>query len=143
MRTVLNPNAAFSYVQAIISASDALIKLLLQLTKIIPIFTDTDVQQPIILLSINHSKFCLLMNFSENNRIIVLTQREKEVLKAISYGYTTSEIAKELALSKHTVITYRKILFRKLNVLNAPLMVRRGFELGLLEYSDHQVSEMN
>ncbi len=83
------------------------------------------------------------MNFSENHRIIVLTQREKEVLKAISYGYTTSEIAKELALSKHTVITYRKILFRKLNVLNAPLMVRRGFELGLLEYSDHQVSEMN
>lgn len=61
-----------------------------------------------------------------------LTSREIEILKRISMGHTSQEIATSLSLSKHTVITYRKILFRKLDAINAPFLVRRGFELGIL-----------
>ena len=61
-----------------------------------------------------------------------LTSREIEVLNGISLGYTTQQIASELYISVHTVISYRKTLLRKLNALNAPSMVRKGFEMGIL-----------
>ena len=63
-----------------------------------------------------------------------LTDRESAVLEGISVGLTTKEIAKRLYLSDHTIITYRKILFRKLNALNAPELVRKGFENGVLQF---------
>jgi DNA-binding CsgD family transcriptional regulator len=58
--------------------------------------------------------------------------REIEVLNGISEGLTTKEIANNLYLSDHTIISYRKSLFEKLDALNAPSLVRKGFELGVL-----------
>ena len=69
-----------------------------------------------------------------------LTSREEQILYLISHGHTSSEIAKKLHLSRHTVITYRKILFKKLQADNAPLLVRKGFELGLLNRSRRNTS---
>ena len=63
---------------------------------------------------------------------INISSREQQVLQKISEGLTTKEIARHLYLSNHTIITYRKNLFQKLEALNAPALVRRGFELGLL-----------
>jgi len=63
---------------------------------------------------------------------INITQREKEVLDLISYEYTTTEIARKLYLSPHTVITHRRNLFVKLDVRNVAGLVRRGFEEGIL-----------
>lgn len=61
-----------------------------------------------------------------------ITQREKEVLHLISHEYTTTEIAKKLYLSPHTIITHRRNLFVKLDVKNVAGLVRRGFEEGIL-----------
>ncbi|MEL6123402.1 MAG: helix-turn-helix transcriptional regulator [Bacteroidota bacterium] len=61
-----------------------------------------------------------------------LTTRERDVLHGISQGYTTKEIASQLYLSDHTIISYRKSLLSKLQAMNAPAMVRKGFELGIL-----------
>lgn len=64
---------------------------------------------------------------------INLTDREKEVLTGISLGYTSKEIAQNLYISDHTVVSYRKTLLSKLGALNAPSMVRKGFEMGFLQ----------
>lgn len=61
-----------------------------------------------------------------------ISQREQEVLHLISDEYTTKEIAEELYISDHTVISHRKNLMEKLHVRNTAGLVRRGFELGLL-----------
>ncbi len=53
-----------------------------------------------------------------------LTKREKDLLKLLSQGKTTREIADELYLSKLTVDTYRKNLLQKFSVKNiAELLV--------------------
>lgn len=45
-----------------------------------------------------------------------LTPREIEVLTLISAGMTTAEAARKLGLTPHTVTSYIKILYQKLNV---------------------------
>lgn len=62
-----------------------------------------------------------------------LSPREHEVLLLLSYGQSTNEIAKGLHLSYHTVNDYRKALKKKLGAKNAAQMIRRGFELQLLD----------
>lgn len=48
----------------------------------------------------------------------MLTNREKEIMELISYGYTDKQIAKKLKLSKHTVATHTGNIYRKLQVQN-------------------------
>ena len=50
-------------------------------------------------------------NFSQT---ILITDREKEVLKLIVKGYTSKKIATDLNISFSTVKTHRKNLFKKL-----------------------------
>ena len=45
-----------------------------------------------------------------------LSAREESVVKCIAKGFTNQEIADELFLSKHTVITHRKNITNKLNI---------------------------
>jgi DNA-binding NarL/FixJ family response regulator len=47
-----------------------------------------------------------------------LTEREKEVLRLISQEMSSIEIADKLCVSKHTILTYRKSLMKKLKVKN-------------------------
>jgi len=61
-----------------------------------------------------------------------ISNREREVLTDISYGYTIEEIANRLFLSPHTIISHRKNLFEKLEANNAPSLIRQGFQMGLL-----------
>lgn len=63
----------------------------------------------------------------------MLTEREKTILKLIAEEYTTQEIADKLFLSKHTVETYRKTLFVKLNVRNLAGLTKYAIKLGLAE----------
>jgi len=63
----------------------------------------------------------------------ILSNRELQVLQLISHGSTINKIADQLFISHHTVISYRKNLLIKLRVKNTASMVRRGFELGLLQ----------
>ena len=46
----------------------------------------------------------------------VLSQREKEIVVCVVRGLTNKEIADELFLSVHTVITHRRNISRKLQI---------------------------
>ena len=46
----------------------------------------------------------------------VISKREAEVLRLIALGYTNQQIADQLFISKHTVITHRKNITSKLGI---------------------------
>jgi len=62
-----------------------------------------------------------------------ITPRERQVLHLIAHEQTSKEIATQLYISTETVNTHRVNLKDKLSVRNTAGMIRRGFELGLLE----------
>jgi len=64
--------------------------------------------------------------------ITSISAREKQVLDLISHGLTTNQIASNLFLSSHTVISHRKKLLIKLDANNTAGMVRRAFEQGII-----------
>ena len=70
-----------------------------------------------------------------NSYSMKISARELEVLEHVSFGYTTDEIAQRLCLSPHTIISHRKNLCEKLEASNVALLIRRGFQMGLLEFS--------
>lgn len=57
-----------------------------------------------------------------------ITKREREVLKLIVDGYTSSEIAKFLFISPRTVETHRSNLMNKLEIKNTAALVRYALE---------------
>ncbi len=59
--------------------------------------------------------------------------REQEILMLIAWEYTSKEIAAKLFISNHTAISHRKNLIDKLGVRNTAGLVRRSFELGLIQ----------
>ncbi len=61
-----------------------------------------------------------------------ISNREEQVLDLIAFEKTSKEIADELFISSHTVISHRKNLMDKLSVRNTAGLVRRAFELGIL-----------
>ncbi len=61
-----------------------------------------------------------------------ISRREEEVLLLIANEYTINEIALSLFISPHTAISHRKNIMQKWCVKNTAGMVRRGFELGVL-----------
>nr|WP_281989506.1 response regulator transcription factor [Aquimarina aggregata] len=72
--------------------------------------------------------------FNSNKRKekeIMLTPREKEVLKLIAKEHTSQEIADILMLSKYTIESYRKTLLGKLGVRNIAGLTRYAIESGL------------
>lgn len=66
----------------------------------------------------------------DNGSLTLLTPRECEVLKLIAKGYTNSEIAEALFISKHTVKNHVSNIYRKLGEDDrtrvALMAVRRG-----------------
>lgn len=63
---------------------------------------------------------------------IILGRREKDILNLIKQGYTNSEMADMLHLSKNTVDTYRKSLLSKLDAKNTADLVRLAFKYKLI-----------
>lgn len=60
-----------------------------------------------------------------------LSRREIEVLRAISLGFTTKEISKELDLSQKTVQTYRERIYKKLGLRTRADLVHYALARGL------------
>lgn len=67
------------------------------------------------------------------NGPVLLTKREKEILRLIADEMTTNEIAEKLFISSYTVETHRKNLIQKLGVRNIAGLVRYAVERGLME----------
>ena len=65
--------------------------------------------------------------------LILITKREKEILKLISYEFSDKEIASQLFLSHHTIHSHRRSLMLKFDVKKSVGLIRKGFEMGLLE----------
>ncbi len=61
-----------------------------------------------------------------------LTRRERQVLQLIAEGLTTTDLARELAISPHTATRHRANLMRKLNVHNRVDLIRVGVQRGLI-----------
>lgn len=61
-----------------------------------------------------------------------LSERECEVLKLVAKGYTFPEVAKLLAISSHSVMTYVKRIYRKLQVNSKTEAVYEARKMGLL-----------
>lgn len=62
-----------------------------------------------------------------------LTPREIEVLTLIAAGMTTTEVASRLGLTPHTVTSYIKILYQKLNVQSRAEATLAAVERGLVK----------
>lgn len=70
---------------------------------------------------------------------IALTKRETEILVLISRELTTQEIADTLYLSLPTIETHRRNLMMKTNCKNMAGLVRKGFEIGILQINQKYV----
>lgn len=63
----------------------------------------------------------------------ILSRRELEVLKLISEGLTTSEIADKLYNSKRTIETHRQNMMEKTQVKNTASLIKYALSNGLIE----------
>ncbi|MES2651072.1 MAG: response regulator transcription factor [Bacteroidota bacterium] len=69
-------------------------------------------------VSENKSYFDTIKDFAKPNEhpVYNLSEREIEIIKLIVNGLTSTEIAKKLFLSEHTIKTHRKNIFRKTGI---------------------------
>lgn len=61
-----------------------------------------------------------------------ITPREKEVLALVAGGHSTKQIADQLKISIRTVETHRINMLKKMGVNNSAELIKKAFELGLL-----------
>ena len=66
-------------------------------------------------------------------KLDILSGREREVLRAVAYGYTNREIAESLKISVKSIETYRYRLGEKLDFKSRADLVRFALEVGLLQ----------
>jgi DNA-binding NarL/FixJ family response regulator len=66
-----------------------------------------------------------------------LTRRELEVLRLVTTGATSKEIASKLELSVETVRSYRKSMMRKLHVNNVAGLIQVAIQEGLTQWTQH------
>lgn len=84
--------------------------------------------------------FILDMNdISKDQDEISLTSSEIEIVRMISGGLTTKEIAAKRHISIHTVNTHRKNIFRKLNVSNVSELMIYAIKAGLIDNIEYQI----
>ena len=69
-----------------------------------------------------------LPNHSENEPVKFLSKKEKEILKLVTSGMRSKEIAEKLFISKNTVDTHRRNIHRKLNTTNTAELTRIVYE---------------
>ena len=69
----------------------------------------------------------------------ILTETEREIVRAIAQGKTTKEIASERFSSVHTITTHRKNIFRKLGVNTAHEVIKYALRAGLVDSSEFYI----
>lgn len=67
-----------------------------------------------------------------NNKLPIITRREKEILLLIAEGLTNAEIAGKLYISTPTVNTHRKSLLEKFDVKNTALLIGKAIKYGFV-----------
>ena len=69
----------------------------------------------------------------------ILTSTETEILKEISLGRTTKEIAEKRYISVHTVMTHRKNIFRKIEVNSVHEATKYAMRAGIVEMAEYYI----
>ncbi|NTU69032.1 MAG: response regulator transcription factor [Chlorobiaceae bacterium] len=69
----------------------------------------------------------------------LLTTSEIEIVRLISTGLTTKEIAVKKHVSFHTVTTHRKNIFRKLGVSSSPELMMFAIKAGLIDNIEYHI----
>ncbi len=85
----------------------------------------------------------LLKRFRSNDEPIVeesddqatekITKREQEILNFVSHGYNAQEIADQNEISRHTVNTHIRNIYRKLAVKTRAEAVMKGVQQGIIK----------
>lgn len=88
----------------------------------------------------------MLQTFSEKNETTkkvnekkVLSETEQIILRLMSLGKTTKEIASERNLSFHTINTHRKNIFYKLEVNNLHEATKYALRAGILSVAEYMI----
>jgi DNA-binding NarL/FixJ family response regulator len=63
---------------------------------------------------------------------LLITPRQREILRLVSLGHTNREIAGSLEISVRTVEVHRFNLMRRLNVRNVAQLLRQALQQNLL-----------
>ncbi len=69
----------------------------------------------------------------------ILTATETEILKEITLGKTTKEIANIRHVSIHTVMTHRKNIFRKIDVNTVHEATKYAMRAGIVELAEYYI----
>ena len=69
----------------------------------------------------------------------ILTTSEIDIVRLISSGLSTKEIAVKKHISFHTVMTHRKNIFRKLGVSSSPELVMYAIKAGLIDNIEYHI----
>ena len=72
------------------------------------------------------------MNYNDSHIASEITAREQEILRQLSQGHTSRQIADLLSLSPETIKWYRKRLLAKFDAENTAQMVRQALESGII-----------
>lgn len=76
-------------------------------------------------------------HFSDNSTDSVqLSEREIDIIRYIASGLATSEIAKALDISVHTIGTHRKRILPKINARNTADITRYAIRVGIIKDFD-------
>lgn len=79
------------------------------------------------------------MNDAKHEDETTLTASEIEIVRFVSNGLTTKEIAARRHISIHTVNTHRKNIFKKLNVSNVSELLMYAIKAGLIDNIEYQI----
>ena len=71
-----------------------------------------------------------IVAFTDEERLAVLSPREREVLEMVADGLTSREIAKELAIKPRTVEVHRHHILRKLGLRGIADLVKFAIRVG-------------
>lgn len=75
----------------------------------------------------------------QSSDAILLTTSELEIVRFISEGFTTKEIAAKKFISFHTVITHRKNIFKKLGVKSISELIMYGIKAGWITTIEYYI----
>jgi DNA-binding NarL/FixJ family response regulator len=68
-----------------------------------------------------------------------ITPAETEIVKLITQGLTTKEIAIQKNLSYHTIISHRKNIFRKLSITNTSELIMYAMRNGIVDTTEYYI----
>ncbi len=75
-------------------------------------------------LKLLKKKYDAIETLRHDSEFSGLTRREKEILTYIGQGFSSSEIADKLQISKETVDSYRSVIMSKMGIETLPKLIR-------------------